>query len=77
LERFLDSLTSINWKTTRLEASKSGDMAYLVGTYEMTMKDGINDRGKYCEVWKKKADGKWPAAATSPCPERPGRGRNR
>ena len=76
---FLNSLTSIRWKTTRVETSKSGDMAYLVGTYEMTMKDGTNDRGKYCEVWKKKADGKWkvatdmfssdlPAAATSLAP---------
>src|SRR5215468_9012539 len=41
----LDSLTSISWKTTRVETSKSGDMAYLVGTYALTMKDGTNDRG--------------------------------
>lgn len=77
---FLDGLTSISWKTTRVETSKSGDMAYLVGTYEMTMKDGTNDRGKYCEVWKKKSDGKWkvatdmfssdvPAVAMSPVPK--------
>ena len=25
----------------------------------MTMKDGSKDNGKYCEVWQKKADGKW------------------
>ena len=25
----------------------------------MTMKDGSKDKGKYCEVWQKKADGKW------------------
>lgn len=56
---FLDSLTDISWKTTRVETAKSGDMAYLVGTYEMTMKDGTKDKGKYCEVWKKQADGKW------------------
>src|SRR5215468_12533414 len=43
---FLDSLTSISWKTTRVEISKSGDMACLVGTYETTMKDGTVDRGK-------------------------------
>ena len=58
----LDSLTSISWKTSRVETSKSGDMAYLVGTYELTMKDGTKDRGKYCEVWRKKADGKWKVA---------------
>lgn len=56
---FLDSLADISWKTTRVEASKAGDMAFTVGTYEMTMKDGTKDKGKYCEVWKKQADGKW------------------
>ena len=55
---FLDSLQSISWNTTQVEAAKSGDMAVTTGTYEMTMKDGTKDHGKYCEVWKKK-DGKW------------------
>jgi len=77
---FLDSLQSISWNTTRVETSKSGDMAFTVGTYMWTMKDGTKDTGKYCEVWKKQADGKWkvqtdmfssdlPATpATSPAP---------
>ena len=60
---FLDSLTDINWKTTRVEMAKSGDMGYLIGAYAMTMKDGAKDTGKYCEVWKKQADGKWKVAA--------------
>lgn len=76
----LDSLTDMSWKATRVEMAKSGDMAVLTGTWEMTMKDGTKDRGKYCEVWEKKADGKWkcgtdmfssdlPAqAASSPAP---------
>lgn len=56
---FLDSLSDINWKTTRVQAAKSGEMALLVGTYELTMKDGTKDKGKYCEVWKKQANGQW------------------
>jgi ketosteroid isomerase-like protein len=56
---FFESLTEIIWKTTRVEMAKSGDMGYLIGTYEMTLKDGTKDKGKYCEVWKKQADGKW------------------
>ena len=56
---FLDSLQDISWKTTRVEVAKSGDMAVLIGTYVMTMKDGTKDKGKYCEVWEKKANGKW------------------
>jgi len=56
---FFDSLASINWTTTRVEAAKSGDMAYLTGIYEMTMKDGTKDHGKFLDVWKKQADGSW------------------
>ena len=58
---FLDSLTDISWKTTRVE--NSGNMAYLIGTYAMTMKDGTKDTGKYCEVWKKQAGAKWKVVA--------------
>jgi ketosteroid isomerase-like protein len=77
---FLDSLTDINWKTTRVEMAKSGDMGCLIGTFTLTMKDGTKDTGKYCEVWKKQVDGKWKvatdmfssdlpaAAASSPAP---------
>src|ERR1700704_5982396 len=60
---FFDSLTDINWKTTRVEMAKSGDMGYLIGTYAMTKKEGTKDRGKYWEFGKKKADGKWKVAA--------------
>ena len=55
---FLDSFIDISWKITRVEVAKSGDMAVLTGTYQMTMKDGSKDKGKYFELWKKKADGK-------------------
>jgi len=58
---------AIGWKTTKVEVAKSGDIAYTTGTYELTMNDArgkpINDRGKYDEVWKKQADGKWKVAA--------------
>jgi ketosteroid isomerase-like protein len=56
---FFESLTDISWKTTRVEMAKSGDTGYLIGTFEMTLKDGSKDKGKYCEVWKKQHDGKW------------------
>ena len=53
----------ISWKTTKVEVAKSGDLACLSGTYELTMNDPsgkpINDRGKYVEVWEKQPDGKW------------------
>jgi ketosteroid isomerase-like protein len=53
----------ISWKSTKVEVAKSGDLACLSGTYELTMSDAsgkpVKDRGKYVEVWEKQADGKW------------------
>jgi ketosteroid isomerase-like protein len=57
----------ISWQPTRVEVGKSGEMAWVSGTYELTMNDAsgkpINDRGKYLEVWEKQADGNWKCAA--------------
>jgi ketosteroid isomerase-like protein len=54
---------AISWKTTKVEVAQSGDIGYSSGTYEVTMNDAsgtpVNERGKYLEVWKKQADGKW------------------
>jgi len=54
---------SISWHPTKIEVSKSGDLAYLYGTYAMTANDDkgkqIRDNGKIVEIWKKQADGKW------------------
>jgi ketosteroid isomerase-like protein len=55
------------WKATKVEVARSGDIAYVSGTYEFTMSDAsgkpIKDRGKYVEVWKKQADGTWKTVA--------------
>jgi ketosteroid isomerase-like protein len=56
----------ISWKTTKVEVAKSGDLAFLSGTYDVTMNDPsgkpVNDHGKYVEVWEKQSDGKWKCA---------------
>jgi|SRR5579862_1216810 len=58
---------TVAWKATKAEVARSGDLAYLTGTYELTVNDArgkpVNDRGKYVEVWRKQADGKWKAVA--------------
>ena len=45
------------------EVAKSGNLGFVSGTYEFTMNDAgdkaTTDKGKYVEVWKKQADGKW------------------
>ena len=57
------SASSVSWTATRVEVAKSGDMACVSGTYEVTMNDGTKDRGKYLEVWEKQADGAWKCGA--------------
>jgi len=67
---WMDALTpnvQVSWTPMYVEASKSGDMVYDVGSYTMTTKVGkgkpVVDRGKYLSVWKKQVDGSWKAEA--------------
>jgi ketosteroid isomerase-like protein len=57
----------ISWQPIKVQVGKAGEMAWVSGTYELTMNDGngkpINDRGKYLEVWQKQTDGDWKCAA--------------
>jgi uncharacterized protein (TIGR02246 family) len=59
--------TSVSWQAGKVEVARSGDLASIVGTYSLTMKDAqgmsVTDRGKFVEVWKKQADGKWKVVA--------------
>src|SRR5438477_4193815 len=58
---------AISWKATKVEVAKSGDLAYVSGTYEETLTDAtgkpVNDHGKYVEIFKKQADGTWKVVA--------------
>lgn len=55
------------WKASKVEVARSGDLAYVSGTYEFNEKDDtgkpITDKGKYLEVWKKQTDGSWKCVA--------------
>jgi len=57
----------ISWQPTKVQVGNAGEMAWVSGTYELTMNDAngkpINDRGKYLEVWEKQTDGNWKCAA--------------
>ena len=59
--------TSISWQANRVEVARSSDLAYIEGTYQLSMKDPqgnpVNDKGKFVEVWKKQTDGKWKVVA--------------
>ena len=51
----------ITWEPTKVEVAKSGDLAYLYGTYQMSWDDAagkpVSDHGKMVEIWKKQPDG--------------------
>lgn len=54
---------SIDWQITKLDISRSGDLAYTVYAYQLTVQgpDGrpIADHGKDLAVWKKESGGSW------------------
>jgi ketosteroid isomerase-like protein len=53
---------AISWQPTTIEVAESGEMAYALGTYQLSFTDPtagkVEDKGKYLEVWKK-VGGKW------------------
>jgi ketosteroid isomerase-like protein len=57
----------IRWEPDKVQLAKSGEMAWVNGTYKLTMNDPsgkpVEDHGKYLEVWEKQADGNWKCRA--------------
>ncbi len=63
-----DPALSLKFRASRVEVSKSGDLAFTQGSYQMTMTDPhsrhvINDRGSYVTTYHKQPDGSWKAVA--------------
>ena len=58
-----DPQFSLGLMPTRVEVSKSGDLAYTQGPYKMTFSDirgnKFEDEGKYLTVWRRLPDGNW------------------
>ncbi len=55
-----------SWTATKVDVAESGDLGYAMGTYDVKPKDPKDvasaDHGKFVEVWRKQADGKWKCA---------------
>jgi ketosteroid isomerase-like protein len=49
---------SLQFGPSKAEVGASGDVGYTTGTYEASM-NGMTEKGKYVEVWKKQTDGQW------------------
>ena len=60
---------SVSWQVNQAEVARSGDVGYARGVYQLVMKDAAGkattELGKFLEVWKKQADGKWKCAVDS------------
>jgi ketosteroid isomerase-like protein len=54
---------SMSWRPVKVEISKSGDLGYIQGTYDLSFtgpkRRKVSDHGKYIEVWRKQPDGSW------------------
>ncbi len=49
--------------TEIVEAKVSGDVGYIVGTYEITAGSETVGTGKYTEIWRRDSDGQWRIAS--------------
>jgi uncharacterized protein (TIGR02246 family) len=60
---FARSGFALSGEPVKVEVSRGGDLAYVQGTYSLTVNDAagkpIPDQGKYIVIYKKQADGNW------------------
>jgi uncharacterized protein (TIGR02246 family) len=61
---------ALSFAPTKVVVSKSGDMAYEIGDYQLTL-SGKKDKpfttkAKYIVVWEKQADGSWKSIVDAP-----------
>ena len=74
---------SVAWRPLKVEMAPSGDLAYVIGTYDLRSGDSrgapLSNRGRLLEIWRKQTDGAWkcivdawnlddPGAAPPPAP---------
>jgi ketosteroid isomerase-like protein len=54
---------SVAWRPINVEVARSGDLALLIGAYELSFGDSrgtpVSDRGRRLEIWRKQVDGTW------------------
>ncbi|MFW6202072.1 MAG: YybH family protein [Gemmatimonadota bacterium] len=65
MTQVLSEGTTLEISPSEVHVARAGDLAYDIGTYEMTVEtpDGtIEDEGKYLVVWEK-VDGEWKVKA--------------
>jgi ketosteroid isomerase-like protein len=70
---------SISWIPMYVDVAKAGDLAYILGSYNMTTKVAkgkpTTDTGKYLAIWKKQVDGSWKVEAEMWNTDQPAKGK--
>jgi uncharacterized protein (TIGR02246 family) len=71
---FADANYSFTFQSSRIEASKGGDMIYSQGTYALATTDAKTkkpktEKGKYLTIYRKQTDGNWKVVADAVIPE--------
>jgi ketosteroid isomerase-like protein len=60
---FADPAVILHWGPTEARVSRSGDLGYTLGWYELRRRADEETvtlkRGKYVTIWRKQADGSW------------------
>jgi uncharacterized protein (TIGR02246 family) len=66
---------ALSFATSSIVVARAGDIAYELGSYELTMSDANQQpaaqKGNYVVVWGKQADGTWKVAIDSPSSDPP------
>ena len=66
---------ALSFAADKVEAARSGDLAYETGSYTLTMSDPqgnpATQNGHYVVVWKKDASGTWKVAVDAPVSDPP------
>jgi len=53
-----DSETEFSWEPLYADVSKSGELGYTYGTYQIINAES-SKKGTYVSIWKKDSNGKW------------------
>jgi ketosteroid isomerase-like protein len=66
---------ALSWSASTAGVSACGDLAYTIGSYEITSNDAAGNAqtlpGKYLTLWKKQADGQWKVEVDAPSENQP------
>jgi uncharacterized protein (TIGR02246 family) len=66
---------SLSFAPDTVVVARSGDLAYDIGSYTLTMSDPegnpVTQKGQYVDVWRKNAAGEWKVAVDAPVSDPP------